>query len=195
MKKYKLLKNFLYLKVGDIVNITHLCWSEMKKYIISKDKWIIAEIIDSTYFVFEEYFEEIKEEKSIFELQEWDKYYIINCDWNIGLCDYDWWNLDRKFIKTWNIFLTKEEAEKELARRKAIQRIKKYCWENNIEYKENVSNKDFKYEIRYSIINNWLDYTWDINFKYFWYFFFKNIEDTEKVIKNCKEDLKIILDV
>lgn len=198
MQKYKLKKDFLNLKAGTVVDIFKKIdeWTiSITKYVISIKDWVIAEIVDSTHFVFEEYFEEEKEEKSIFELQEWDKYYIINCDWNIGLCDYDWWNLDRKFIKTWNIFLTKEEAEKELARRQAIQRIKKYCYENNIEYKENVSNNDFPF---YIIKNKkkWFEpSSWHVNDSYTWFLFFDNYKDINKIIENRLDDLKIIFEV
>jgi len=39
--------------------------------VISIKDWLIAEIVESTKFLFEDYFEEIKEEKkSIFNLKE-----------------------------------------------------------------------------------------------------------------------------
>ena len=44
-----------------------------------------------------------------------------------------------------NIFLTIEEAEKELVKRQAIAKILKYCWENNIDN----SWKENDYEVRY----------------------------------------------
>lgn len=199
MKKYKLKKDFLYLKTGDTVEITRVkdLWAGLPRYIISKNQWIIAEILDSTHFVFEEYFEEEKEEKkSIFNLKEWDGYYFLKSNWYIICLDrYDWTELDKDIVANGNAFLTKEEAEKEVERRKAIQRIKKYCFENNIQYKENVSDETFYIGIIYdyedeefypSTCTDHIDY---------WFLFFDSYEDVDKVINNCKSELNIIFDV
>ena len=64
MKKYKLKKDFLYLKVWTLVDIFKKKdeWLiSVTKYVISIKDWLIAEIVDSLNFVFDEYFEEIKE--------------------------------------------------------------------------------------------------------------------------------------
>ena len=198
MKKYKLKKDFLYLKTGDTVEITRVkdLWAGLPRYIISKNQWIIAEILDSTHFVFEDYFEEIKEEKkSIFNLKGWDEYYYLFSDWDIGFRHYYWPEAYKDLIENWNAFLIKEEAEKETRRRQAIQRIKKYCWENNIEYKENVSNNDFPF---YIIKNKkkWFEpSSWHVNDSYTWFLFFDNYKDINKIIENCLDDLKIIFEV
>ena len=64
MKKYKLKKDFLYLKVGTVVDIFKKKdeWLiSVTKYVISIKDWLIAEIVDSINFAFDEYFDEIKE--------------------------------------------------------------------------------------------------------------------------------------
>lgn len=198
MKKYKLKKDFLYLKTGDTVEITRVkdLWAGLPRYIISKNQWIIAEILDSTHFVFEDYFEEIKEEKkSIFNLKGWDEYYYLFSDWDIGFRHYYWPEAYKDLIENWNAFLIKEEAVKEWERRRAIQKIKQYCWENNIEYKENVSNNDFPF---YIIKNKkkWFEpSSWHVNDSYTWFLFFDNYKDINKIIENCLDDLKIIFEV
>ena len=200
MKKYKLKKDFLYLKTWTFVDIFKKKYEwiiSITKYVISIKDWLIAEIVDSTHFVFEEYFEEIKEEekpKSIFNLKEWDIYYPIFYDSDVEPVLFENDSYDNGYIKSWNAFLTKKEAEKEAERRKAIQKIKKYCFENNIKYKENVSNNGFPFYIR----NNkkkWLEH-WFEHFNDFitWFLFFDNIDNCNTVIKDCLGDLKVIFE-
>ena len=195
MKKYKLKKDFLYLKTGDTVEITRVkdLWAGLPRYIISKNQWIIAEILDSTHFVFDEYFEDIESPKNIFDLQEWDKYYSLNSNWYVCLDNYNS-KFDKDVVENGNAFLIKQEAEKESERRKAIQRIKKYCWENDIDidYDEEYNSRLFYIEV------DW-EFEGQINFDSFpplyspiWYF---SRENAEKILEKFQEELKIILDV
>ena len=198
MQKYKLKKDFLNLKAGTVVDIFKKKYEwpiSVTKYVISIKDWLIAEIVESTKFSFEDYFEEIKEEKkSIFNLKGWDEYYYLFSDWDIGFRHYYWPEAYKDLIENWNAFLTEEEATKEVERKKAIQKIKKYCWENNIKYKENVSNNGFPFYIR----NNkkkWLEH-WFEHFNDFitWFLFFDNIDNCNIVIKDCLGDLKVIFE-
>ena len=196
MKKYKLKKDFLYLQAGKIVDIEKKKnENNVTRYVISIEDWIISEILDSTHFVFDEYFEEIETPKNIFDLQEWDKYYYLYSDWYIDHLTFVDDIYDKKYISNWNVFLTIEEAEKESERRKAIQRIKKYCWENKIKYKENVSDETFYIGIIYdsedeefypSTCTDHIDY---------WVLFFDSYEDLENIVKNCEKELEIIFDI
>ena len=193
MKKYKLKKDFLYLQAGKIVDIEKKKdKNNVTRYIISIEDWIISEIVDSTHFVFEEYFEEIS--KNIFDLQRWDGYYYLFSDWDIGSCDYYWDEVYKDMVENWNAFLTKEEAEKESERRKAIQRIKKYCWENDIDidYDEEYNSRLFYIEV------DW-EFEGQINFDSFpplyspiWYF---SRDNAEKILEKFEKELRIILDV
>lgn len=205
MKKYKLKKDFLYLPAGTVVDIftKEIEWTiTVKKYVISIKDHLIAEIAESTKFSFEDYFEEIKEEgKSIFNLKGWDKYYYLFSDWDIGLRHYYWPEIYKDLIENGNAFLTKEEAEKEVKRRQSIFNIKKYCWENNIKYKENVSDNGIDTYIIYNRkikefqieFNQLADYC-QINS-----FIFLSIENgfdkIDKFLEDCESDLKTIFEV
>lgn len=198
MQKYKLKKDFLNLKAGTVVDIFKKKYEwpiSVTKYVISIKDWLIAEIVESTKFSFEDYFEEIKEEKkSIFNLKGWDEYYYLFSDWDIGFRHYYWPEAYKDLIENWNAFLIKEEAVKEWERRRAIQKIKQYCWENNIEYKENVSNNDFPFYIRNNKKKWFEPWSGNINDSYTWFLFFDNIDDCNTVIKDCLGDLKVIFE-
>ena len=198
MQKYKLKKDFLNLKAGTVVDIFKKKYEwpiSVTKYVISIKDWLIAEIVESTKFSFEDYFEEIKEEKkSIFNLKGWDEYYYLFSDWDIGFRHYYWPEAYKDLIENWNAFLIKEEAVKEWERRRAIQKIKQYCWENNIEYKENVSNNDFPFYIRNNKKKWFEPWSGNINDSYDWFIFFESVNDCNTVIKDCLGDLKVIFE-
>ena len=198
MKKYKLKKDFLHLTAWTVVDIFKRKdeWLiSVTKYVISIKDWLIAEIVESTKFLFEDYFEEIKEEKkSIFNLKEWDEYYYLFSDWDIGLRHYYWPEIYKDLIENWNAFLIKEEAVKESERRRAIQKIKQYCFENNIEYKENVSNNDFPFYIMKNKKKWFEPWSGNINDSYDWFIFFESVNDCNTVIKDCLGDLKVIFE-
>ena len=198
MQKYKLKKDFLHLKAGTVVDIFKKKYEwpiSVTKYVISIKDWLIAEIVESTKFLFEDYFEEIKEEKkSIFNLKEWDEYYYLFSDWDIGLRHYYWPGAYKDLIENWNAFLIKKEAVKEWERRRAIQKIKQYCWENDIktDYDEDYNSWLFYME------TDW-EFEGQINFDSFpllyspiWYF---SRENADKILEKFGEELKIILDV
>ena len=197
MKKYKLKKDLLHLRAGDVVDVFKRKdeWPiSITKYVISIKGWLIAEIVESTKFSFEDYFEEIEERKSIFNLKRWDIYYSICDDSDVESIIFENDSYDNKYIQSWNAFLTKEEAEKESERRRAIQRIKKYCWENDIDidYDEEYNSRLFYIEV------DW-EFEGQINFDSFpplyspiWYF---SRENAEKILEKFQEELKIILDV
>ncbi len=86
-----------------------------------------------------EWFEEIKEVKSIYELEMGDNYYCI-IDIQViktEVCEMTQEEYDKcllqdheKQAQFWNAFLTKEEAETELEKRKSLAAFKKYCFDN-----------------------------------------------------------------
>ena len=132
-------------------------------------------------------------EKSIYNLEVEDKYYYIH---EHGYVDYDLyeWENDFEFqcrLEVWNVFLTKEDAEKELEKRKALARIKKRIWENKI--KKINKNKDY-YIIEY-----------DIHFQKFvirykkplspFTITFLHREDAKKCLEECKQDWEILFDL
>ena len=106
MTEYKLIKELPWLEVGEIINNS---FSFSLSYL--KETWWI---------------EEIKEQKSIYELKDWDEYYYIY-DKIQKLIIED--NLNKKLyekdLEQWNAFLTRQEAEQELNKRKALSKIRK----------------------------------------------------------------------
>lgn len=199
MKKYKLKKDLPMLEAGNEVIL------ELKK-INDKKVWFYYDIKSTnTNRVFDsfcviskskinEWLEEIKKPKSIWNLKEIDDYfYYIWKYWEIR--ETNMWT--EEMSEYWNIFLTLEEAEKELEKIKAIQKIKKYCWENWIEtdYKK-IEDGKFCYLIAYDFLNDRLSIIRisEVNIFYspIWYF---SEENTEKILEKFEEELKIILDV
>lgn len=199
MKKYKLLKDFLHLKAGTAVDIFKRKdeWLiSVTKYVISIKDWLIAEIVDSINFAFDEYFEEITEEQnSIFNIKEWDIYYSICDDSDVESIIFENDSYDNKYIQSWNAFLTEKEAEKEVNRRKAIVNLKKYCFDNNIKYKENVSDNDFPFYIMKNKKKWFEPWFGNINDSYTWFLLFNDVDDCNRIIKDCEQDLKIIFEV
>lgn len=155
--KYKLLKDINGSEAGTIFNSilnydrTHVTWIELIEW---KSVWNILDLTRCFSLDNKEWFEEIKEVKSIYNTVIWDLFYIY---WHRvlsytelnGIKKPYYWDLIWESIKLWDAFLTKEEAETELSKRKAIQAIKKWSWKNDPKN-----------------INNWgwymrLDINWD----------------------------------
>lgn len=126
-----------------------------------------------------------------------DYYWIIVMD-NAEIDEYPWDNddIDNNNWDSGNGFFAKEEAEKELAKRQAIQRVKDYIIENGLEFTPDWG--DFE-EQKYSI---WYDHAIkELNYDLSWFcqhersFYFKSKKDALQVIKACSSDLKIIYGV
>ena len=190
--KFKLKKDLPTWKAWEEMWI----WEDGCLYAVTKDWDVIMVYHVNTLLNFKilnsKRFEKIEKEKSIFELGIWDGFYSIDERGHINNFKTHYLEL---FIENWNVFLTKEGAEAELERRKAIQRVKKFMWENNIK------NKEFKWgEHNYAIFYNNLDKIFYIEYYEFCYtindlWFLKTYEDCEKIIDNCLEDLKIIYNI
>lgn len=201
MKKYKLKKDLPLAKAWTEVYIERFIENESIAFKIFKSsndvKLSIAIIEEHNIDI---WLEEIQEKpKSIFDLKKWGTYYYINHYWQIQECRYiHYENLDI-IINNWKSYISYEEAEKELKKRQAIQRIKKYCWENNIE----LADKDFLKnpenavaEINYDREDKKIDV---VSYRYYNYInielLFRSHHDAKNIVENCKNDLKIIFDV
>jgi hypothetical protein len=111
---------------------------------------------------------------------EWDNDECDNLSWNIGLG-----------------FFTEQEAIDALEEMKAIQSIKDYIKENDMEFEPDFKDiNSRKYFISYDgkerIFNYNHNYTFDNGNKLP---YLKSQEDCEKVIKDCEKWLKIIFKV
>lgn len=192
MKKYKLKKDLPTWKAGTIFWI----WEDECLYGLSEDNKPIMVYSAITLINFDllknsEWFEEVEEEKSIFELDYGDKYFYIDDFSEVKEAEVENETFEND-LNYGNVFLTKEEAEKELRKREAIMKIKKYCWENDIEIEY---NREKSYIITYDFVREKFIYTYLPEIMPVCPFYFNEIIKTERIIENCKKDLKIIFDV
>ena len=142
--------------------------------------------------------------KTIRYIKDWDDYYYIGGNWAMYYSIYEDENDNNNnnndsntTIAIWNAFLTKQEAEKEVEKRKAIVRI------NN----------------RIDELNDWWIPDWDDHYKYNIYYnnnlyakcykcdfttyrkeshaikYMQTEEIAEEIIKEYKNDLDIIFDI
>jgi len=196
MKKYKLLKDLPWLEAGTII--------EIDKMKIKNMNWELLEERDEYKYYIEldwdrdkDWLEEIKEPKSIYKLKEWDEYYFIVYNlWEVRKAEYKGDSFDYNNIIYWNAFLTKQEAEQELKKRKAMSRIKKWIWENEV-WTLNwyyVIRKDYniEWEPYLDVNNTWLTY-WQ------WYHFYEIVFqekiDAERCLEECKNEWNILFDL
>lgn len=194
MQKYRLLQDLFYAKKGDIIFIPknppeNYGLRPMYSFSENSEKgkfvWIIHKDDISKWL------EEIPEKpKNIWDLKEGDKYFYLSEAWDIRIAEHIWHILDDERIEIGNAFLKKDEALKELKKRIAIAKIKKYCWENGIDthYNSETANSYwFNLNALWKIIS-FDDYR---NWSPFGYF---SHENAQKILENFEEELKIILE-
>jgi len=135
--------------------------------------------------------------KSIYDLTEGDRYWFIGSDDYIeklvitGQDHVDY----RSHLEYGNAFLTKEEAEKELERRKAIARIKKWKWENGMTEEESGHNDKYRTTIidDMGILVKFLSEIGQQHYSPIGYFEAGN--DAQKCVKECNDDLRIVFGI
>lgn len=212
MKKYKLLKDLPRAKAGEIVIITNA--HSNTAGILKINKWNEDETQRPRLaFIHtknvDEWLEEIQEPKNVWELKKWDSYWFISNTDIFGDIITDYEEFKVNYLNIGNAFSTQKEARKELNKRKALQRVRKYCYDNNIklfsdeELKEILNDNIYKHHSKgiyfYYMYYHAMDKKFNISFasfvKYIHYFYFKKKEDVEQVIQNCENDLKIIFNV
>ena len=186
MTKYKLLKELPGIEVWTVFTV-----DDTK---VRRNDWYNSTNYVNSYFWKEllnkEWFEEIKEVKSIYELKEWDKYYFINEHCKIDNSSADIVN-DRLY---WNAFLTKEEAETELKKRKAMATIKKWSHDNDWGYEWKYSQE---WEVNYWVIlhENKLSWTDDVFEKHPHKTYYSSINKVEQALKELEAEYKILFNI
>lgn len=122
--------------------------------------------------------------KSIFDLKSGDEFWVIQH--GLVCCLTNIHNYEDEILAG-DIFLTEEEAQKELNKRQAIMRIKKYIWENDI-YSTDSNDRCVLMvcdgDVRF--------HTLELNEKY--YSPIGEVCFNQRLLKDCKEDLLIIFD-
>ena len=93
-----------------------------------------------------------------------------------------------------NCFKTEEKAEKELAKREAIVRVKDYIYENFGEFEPDWENDDeWKLTIHYCYEIMTLEWSLDYSEKHYSSIGYLHTGvDCDQLIEDCKEDLEII---
>ena len=122
---YELIKDIPTCKVGTQFKTTETWWISLIEW---QTLWNIFDLTKALWLDNTEYFKIIEEKpKTFFDLKKWDLVYYITLKWEVE----DILFREGCYIYS-EIFLTEEEAKKELEKRKAIFNIKKYCYDNNI---------------------------------------------------------------
>lgn len=149
----------------------------------------------------EKYIEEIKEKektKNIWEITEdnFKGYWYLGGNNIKSFYSYAAFEVDRLVN---NAFLTEKDARKELEKRKAIQRVLKWKYENGLDFEPDWENNN---ENKYLLFYNYNNYNScskkicsNVHFQSKYYCpvgYFKTLEDVEKCIEECKEDLELI---
>ena len=148
----------------------------------------------------EKYIEEIKEKKpkSIWDIDEdnFKGYWYLGGNNIKSFYSYAAFEVDRLVN---NAFLTEKDARKELEKRKAIQRVLKWKYENGLDFEPDWENNN---ENKYLLFYNYNNYNScskkicsNVHFQSKYYCpvgYFKTKKDVEKCIEECKEDLELI---
>lgn len=125
-----------------------------------------------------------------------ETYYILYSDTEIVTGLWSDSGGDRKNWSSGNGFFTEAEAEKELAKRQAIQRIKDYIVENDMEFEPDWNDVDqAKYIPYYNEYAKKLECRGFCTLQYYTPFsYLGKVNHLEQLNKDCQGDLLIIFD-
>jgi hypothetical protein len=116
-----------------------------------------------------------------------DIFYVIGNAWSVRECTLEW---DERAVAQWNWRWTREEAEAEVAKRAAIERVRRYLVNNDL-IEEDRSNP---YEVLFYHSSSWFKtMSVDIGSTLF-YSPYGRIKDTDltQFLEDCREDLLLI---
>lgn len=118
--KYKLLQKLPWLEIGMILE-------ELQDIHPYSVEWYVSSVFAKKY---PDFFEEVKEPKTIYDLKKGDKYYEVYANLQINSNIYNWHSQ-----VTFNMFLTEREAKRNKLLRELATRTSKHLpkkWENYI---------------------------------------------------------------
>ena len=199
MKKYKLLQEIVWCNWWEIFLDDWTIERENKETTVSKISNNLKEIqIKALISVIDlsntEWFEEMKEVKSIYDLKDWDIYFYINEVYRV--CDCGFNKIESQHdLFFWNAFLTKEEAETELKKRKAMATIKKWSHDNNDHNYWFVIDSDnfvISYDFDYKALRV---FSTDPRLKDWNTFYYTSKEIWERAIKELEAEYKIVFNI
>lgn len=189
--KYRLLKDLPLAKAGQIVAIEKSNFGEGMYTIFWKYSKYLIEIWKIKSTELSQWVEKTWKPKTVWDLKQWDECYRITFTQIINKETY----AENHYTFTndkevGNLFLTYEEAEKELMKRQAIVRIQQYCWENNIDtnWNNNKNNQIFYFNFdEKRVVIQW--HTMLKPYSPIGYF---SWDDAQKILAEFPEELELI---
>ena len=126
-----------------------------------------------------------------------DNYFIIEDDGGIDSFSFNNDDVDDKYLEIGNLYTTKEEAELQADKLKAIVRVKNYIKDNfgydPEDWADWGDGNIEKYSIIYNYYRDGLTSDCQHNYKINSFIgYIKTEDECEILIKNCKEDLELI---
>lgn len=131
-----------------------------------------------------EEFKKNRKHKTIYNLRDGDKYWVVGC--NGAINGYTFLNgyTDEKIISIGSAFLTEEEAKYEVKCREIYTQLKKYSYD--FSYEEWHDNSLKKYYLKYVIDGNvYIDYE---NWHYYGGLCFKTVTDAQLAINEIGKE-------
>lgn len=193
--KYRLLKDLPLAKAGQIVAIEKSNFGEGMYTIFWKYSKYLIEIWKIKSTELSQWVEKTWKPKTVWDLKQWDECYRITFTQIINKETY----VENHYTFTndkevGNLFLTYEEAEKELMKRQAIVRIQQYCWENNIDTNWKDPNEEDCCLFYFNLSRKEADfymisYIVEKPYSPLGYF---SMEDAETILRKFPEELKSI---
>ena len=104
-------------------------------------------------------------------------------------------NIDNKRLKNHNVYLTEAECDKQIAKNKALNKIKTYIKDNFEEFVPDWEDEmEYKYNLYYDyVVKEWYIYDNRYCRKLHLLPYLKSIEQAEQVIKDCEKELDILI--
>ncbi len=183
--RYKLLKKIIWVPVGYEFEHNGKCdtrWEEA-----------CNELANLLWINNKEWFEEIKEVKSIYDLNVWDMYYSI--EWNGFIDKNEIWDIQdlRDFQRDYYLyFATHKEAMTELQKRKAMATIKKWSHDND---KETISNWYYYMELNTILDCIIIRYNYNEYYKLHSIPYYSSQEIAEQSLKELEAEYKILFNI
>lgn len=192
MKKYKLKKDLPRAKTGSEVVLFPVKDNfEISRINLFQENWNNSRLGFIRNEDIDEWLEEIPQKpKSVFDLKFGDRYFTKDSYW--ATIERNWQNnyTENQLQKEGKIFLTKEECDKDYEKELAIQRIKKYCWENNLNTEYRLGRTEIIGTRYWTIITNSVGNHFIEN--PIWYF---SEYEAKNILEKFEDDLKIIFNV
>lgn len=179
--KYTLVKPLPWIDIGTMYPVNDPCTEqEAKLFNFATQFWT-----DNDFF------EKVIEKKKV-RPEEWDRYFSISTFWDVYSTTINT-NSNIQDISQWNWRWTREEAEKEVRKREAIEKCRQYLVENDMLLIDKEIYKFVKNIVTYDISNNRLSLDsnhWYIPYSPYWHL--STWKNCNKFIEDMKEELLLI---